>query len=120
MAMKIADIKEKLALARAATMAAFQNRDIDEVIRRKEEMHALRQVLQLLENPKPAGEAEHAERPRGRRPEKRSATEEKMRADMQQGMRLESLTEKQIADQYKVSRDTGRKARDSVLAPVKK
>ena len=54
MAMKIEDIEERLLLARAAARAAFQNRDIDEVIRRKEEMRASQSIARGFE----AGEGE--------------------------------------------------------------
>jgi hypothetical protein len=59
---------------------------------------------------------------RGRRPWKREPVEQAMRNDIQQGpltlAELRGMGEKNLADRYKVSRDTARKARQAVLSEL--
>jgi hypothetical protein len=111
MAMKIADIKERLLLARAAAMAAFQNGDRDEVIRRKEEMYALNQLPVTLR----PGKVNHAARRAGRKPDVFDRVVKAMRADQARGENLE-MKEEAMAKRYGASRETCRRARDHVLS----
>jgi hypothetical protein len=115
MAMTIGDLEEKLLLARAAAAAAFQNRDFAELIRRKEETHALNELLAKL---RPA-KVSHATRRRGRKPLKFDRVLAAMRADLARGEKpedLADLTEKELAGRYGASRDTCRRARDHALS----
>jgi hypothetical protein len=115
--MTLAKIEEKLILNRAAVMHAIQVGDMNEILRLKAEDFALKELAAKL-TPRPT--VNHAARLRGRRPAKRKQIEAKMRADMADGVRLETRSEKQLVEQYGGSRDTYRKARDAVLANVEK
>jgi hypothetical protein len=108
--MNISDIEEKLALNRAAAMASIFKSDSAEFARLLLESHELER---LLENLQATRGVDYVAPLRGRKPTKREQIAARMRADMEQGLRLEDLKQMKqeaLATKYKAARGTCVKA----------
>jgi hypothetical protein len=110
-----AALAEQIARNEAAMMAAILNLDHAEYTRRALDSYKLKQ---FLEDSKTADVAPL----RQRKPPKWEQIAAKMRADMEQGLRLEDLTklkQETLAEKYRAARGTCVKALNAVLAAVK-